>query len=428
MLRDTLIGGLARRFCRRVMRFPESGGPPPAPEPQPGRQYLLYLHVPFCVALCPFCSFHRVTFSEPAARSYFRTLREEIRLVTRRGFGFDELYVGGGTPTVMPEELGDTIRLARDLHGLRRISVETNPNDLGTPAVGELARLGVERLSVGVQSFDDGLLRDMQRYERYGSSQAIRERLKAARDLFPTLNVDMIFNLPHQTADSLRRDLDILIDDIGVGQVSFYPLMAARDTRRRIREHMGELEHAREQRFYRIIAERMLAAGYSRSSAWCFDRASSMSDEYVVDRDDYLGLGSGAFSYLDGVLTASSFSIRQYEALVGQGNTGAVRMRRLSRRDRMRYYLLMHLFGGRLDLDTAERLFDGCFASVLRPELTALRALGAVHRDARSIRLTESGYYLWVVLMREFFTGLNRLRDEMRRQRAPDRVAVSEPA
>lgn len=115
---------------------------------------------------------------------------------------------------------------------------------------------------------------------------------------------------------------------------------------------------------------------------------------------------------------ASSFSIDHYRHRVRDGLSGAVSRRRLSPRDQMRYYLLMRLFGGELDITAAETRFRGTFASTLRPEIAALRALGAISRSAGKLSLTEAGYYLWVVLMREFFTGLNRLRDEVRRQLA----------
>jgi coproporphyrinogen III oxidase-like Fe-S oxidoreductase len=90
-----------------------------------------------------------------------------------------------------------------------------------------------------VQSFDDTLLREMRRIECYGSGDQIRKHIRRVTPVFDTLNVDMIFNLPHQSETSLSRDLDILIDDLGVDQVSWYPLMAAASTAAKIRQRMG---------------------------------------------------------------------------------------------------------------------------------------------------------------------------------------------
>lgn len=411
---DTLIGGLARRFYQHVMQLPESPDGLRLPSPDLEKTYLLYLHVPYCVVLCPFCSFHRVQFKEAGALAYFDHLRREIKFVSSQGFRFDELYVGGGTPTVMPDELLATIELVRSLHSVGQISVETNPDDLDKDGVRRLRDAGVNRLSVGVQSFDDELLREMQRLAKYGSGAEIRDRLRRTNGLFETANVDMIFNFPHQSEASLRRDLDILIDDIGVDQVSWYPLMSSASTRPTMRQQLGEVEHARERQFYECIVERLLAAGYQRISAWCFSRRSGMADEYIVDREEYLGLGSGAFSYLQGTLIASSFSISRYKTLIEAGKSGGVRERGLSIRDQMRYYLLMQLFGGSLDKGRAERRFNGRFRRTIWPEVKALQAMGAVNDTGETLQLTQSGYYVWVVLMREFFAGINDLREQMR--------------
>ena len=111
---------------------------------------------------------------------------------------------------------------------------------------------------------------------------------------------------------------------------------------------------------------------------------------------------------------ASTFSINHYMKLVEQGATGIVRQRVLSQTDQMRYYLLMRLFSGRLDLDAADARFGGLFRKGLRSELAALRLYGAIQTQSSTIQLTERGYYLWVVMMREFFSGVNHLREQMR--------------
>jgi len=420
---DAIIGRVLHRANRQVLNFPETGDPPPLPPPDADRRYLLYLHIPYCQVLCPFCSFHRVRFKRPSAEPYFDSLRREIRFVSSAGYVFDELYVGGGTPTVMPDELSTTLDLIHELHPLRSISIETNPDDLEKDSVQRLREAGVNRLSVGVQSFDDDLLREMQRFENYGSGDAIIRRLKSESGTFDTLNIDMIFNFPHQTENSLRRDLEILVNEIGADQVSWYPLMAAASTQRSMLQSMGRIDFSRERRFYEIIVEQMSAAGYARNSAWCFSRKPGMFDEYIVNHDEYIGLGSGAFSYLQGNLYASTFSINHYGQLVTAGKTGMVSRRVMSERDQMRYYLLMRLFAGSLDKDAAEERFGGHFARMLWPELTALTIIHAIRNRGRTVTLTENGYYLWVMMMREFFSGVGDLRDQMRHHISAEHVS-----
>lgn len=396
------------------MSFGDSAATVNLPAADPEKQYLLYLHIPFCVVLCPFCSFHRVQFREDRARQYFSALRAEIRQATEAGFRFHEVYIGGGTPTVLPDELIATVSLIRELHPVNRISVETNPDDLNDERLPRLRDVGVNRLSVGVQSFDDTLLREMQRYEKYGSGEQIKQSLIRVKGEFDTLNVDMIFNFPHQTEASLDADLQTLTAGINADQVSFYPLMSSGSTSRSMSKEMGEVDYGREKAFYDLIVMRMLDAGYRRSSAWCFSQNNSMIDEYITQQDEYLGLGSGAFSFLQGSIYASTFSINHYLTLIETGRTGIVRQRSVGRVDHMRYFMMMRLFSGSLRLLEAESLFDGEFRQSLQAELLGLSLIGAINIDAQEIRLTEHGYYVWVIMMREFFTGVNNLRDEMR--------------
>ena len=425
---DFLIDNFLRRASRRVLSFSEAEEAPGLPSPDPRQRYLLYLHVPYCRVLCPFCSFHRVRFSRDRTEPYFDSLRREIRLVSDAGYVFDELYVGGGTPTVLPDELLRTLDLVRSLHPVQAVSVETNPDDIDSDNLRRLHDAGVNRVSVGVQSFDDRLLDEMQRLEPYGSGAEIALRLKQARGIVDTLTVDMIFNFPHQDDDSLDRDLEILTEDVGAEQVSWYPLMSAASTRRAMLKDMGRVDYSRERRLYERIVARMTDAGYARDSAWCFSRNPGLVDEYIIDHDEYLGLGSGAFSYLQGSLYASTFSLNHYARLVADGKPGLALRRNMGERDRMRYYLLMRLFAGTLDLGAAEATFDGRFQGRLRPELAALRLIGAIRGRGGTLQLTESGYYLWVMMMRSFFSGVSVLRDEMRQHTADEHANLGERA
>lgn len=414
MIADVLIANLVREMSHRTLSFGDAPQSDTLPEPDPQHRYLLYLHIPFCVVLCPFCSFHKVEFKEQRARDYFAALRKEITMATEAGYRFREVYVGGGTPTVLPDELSETISMLRAVHNIDCVSIETNPDDLSDAGIFRTDGVAVNRVSVGVQSFDDQLLKEMQRFDKYGSGERIRDRLKAFAGQFDTLNIDMIFNLPNQSVSSLQTDLKFLTEDVAADQVSYYPLMTTSTTRKAMLKNMGSVDFSREKDFYQQIVRHMQAAGYQRSSAWCFTRKTSMIDEYITEQDQYLGLGSGAFSIIDGRICASTFSINHYIRLAQSGQTGIVRQRVLKPVDHMRYYMLTHLFSGEMNLQDADDCFDGKFTRTLRTELRGLRLLGAARQESNVLRLTDRGYYLWVILMREFFTGVNNLREEMR--------------
>jgi menaquinone C8-methyltransferase len=386
----------------------------PAPPAQPCQ---LYVHVPFCESLCPFCSFHRVQFREQKARAYFQALRHEIVSYHARGFAFSNVYVGGGTPTVLPEELVRTLELIRKLWPVRTISVETNPNHLTEEVFTALRSAGVGRLSVGVQSFDDELLREMGRYEAYGSGALTAERIAAAQGRFPTLNIDMIFNFARQTPQSLERDLAILTN-LKVDQASFYPLMSAASALRRMRKSLGQSDPARRHDFYERILTALLP-DYRPSSAWCFSRrgpagSAALIDEYIIDQDDYVGVGSGSFSYVGGRMYSTTFSLNRYRELIAAGRPAITGCKVLSLKQRMRYDFLVRLFGLELPYSYIEAKYGRGFWWRMAPELAAMRAIGATRHEADAIRLTRRGMYCWVLMMAEFFSAVNEFRDEMR--------------
>jgi len=409
---DRLLTAGFRHNSRRLTRFarPQPSESLPAPDPQ--RRYMLYLHVPFCTVLCPFCSFHRVCFEEDKARRYYANLRREIRMASEAGYRFSAVYVGGGTPTVLPAELTATLELLHALGAMRSISVETNPDDLTPEILSRLKDAGVSRVSVGVQSLDDRLLKEMDRYGKYGSARDVMQRLDRARGVFPTLNADMIFNLPHQDEVSLLGDVDRLTRELALDQVTFYPLMSASSTLRTMLKTMGRVDFDREGRYYRLILD-ALPDAYRPASAWCFNARGDMVDEYIIDNDEYLGLGSGSLSYLAGGLYSSTFSLNHYHRAIESGRFGISRRQALTPRDQLRYHLLMALFGLSLDKARAEQLHPG-FGWKLAPEIAGLKLMGAIRDEGGRLVLTRYGMRVWILIMREFFMAVSDFRDLMR--------------
>jgi len=383
------------------------------PAPIPGRPYLLYVHIPFCERLCPYCSFNRFPFNAERATAYFKHLRDEMRMVAELGYDFDSMYVGGGTPTIDLDELIATIDLAKSLFSIKEVSSETNPNHLYPQWVDPLVER-VDRLSVGVQALDDGLLRQMDRFDKYGSAAQILERLQSIEGRFHSLNVDMIFNFPSQTAEKLATDIE-LVKSTGANQVTFYPLMASPAVRESLKRTVGKVDYAREYRYYQQISEQM-SDSFSPASAWTFSRTGGgMIDEYIVDYEDYVGLGSGAFSFLDGALYVNTFSLQAYGERIAQGKTPALQGRTFTRKDRMRYRFLMALFGMRLDKRQFVADFGVTIDSGLPLEMVFMRSAGAfVIDNADELTLSERGRYLLVAMMREFFVGVNNVRDQAR--------------
>ncbi len=412
MLIESFLTNYLHRVNDTYLRL-ETGADWSLPPPRPDHPYLLYVHIPFCEELCPYCSFHRVKLDRPVAAAYFKALRSEIKRLQDDGYDFSSVYVGGGTPTVMPEELAETLSLIRRLYSVEGISVETNPNHLEDDVLAILQAAGVNRLSVGVQSFDDARLKEMNRYHKYGSGSQIVEGLTNSMGWFDTLNADMIFNLPHQTLASLERDIQILTEQVKVDQVTFYPLMSSPDTRRQMEYRMGDgSTPQREKLYYQKILEG-LGADYRPSSAWCFSRNAAMIDEYIVTHLEYVGVGSGSFSYLDAGIYSSTFSIGEYIDRIRSGKSSVTAKSKYNLRQEMQYEFMMGFFGLEVDGRALEAKYKGFFRKMWK-EFLFFKMLGAVEQDGHIYRLTERGMYYWVIMMREFFTGVNNFRDQMR--------------
>ncbi|MDA3937299.1 MAG: coproporphyrinogen III oxidase family protein [Actinomycetota bacterium] len=416
----------AERMLTSVMRHENSRNlrlrpfdKPGLPGPKPGVDYMLYVHIPFCESLCPYCSFNRFPFSPERAVPYFEQLRTEMRMVAEQGYDFGSMYIGGGTPTVMIDELCKTIDLARELFSIREVSSETNPNHLIPEIVDPLVDR-VQRFSVGVQSFDDGLLKEMDRYHKYGSGAEILERLQSIEGRFHSLNVDMIFNFPSQTREMLLHDAEMLKASLG-NQTTFYPLMASRVVQRQLSATVGKVDYAREARFYGTLVSE-LSDTYEPASAWTFSRiAGGMIDEYIVDYEEYVGIGSGAFSYLDGAIYVNTFSLREYGKALDDRRSPVSAWRPFAKREQMRYRFMMGLFGLGLDKLKFKRDFGVSVEQGLRTESMFMRLAGAYDvDDIQHITLTAKGRYLLVAMMREFFIGVNAVRDQARAVLPPE--------
>lgn len=383
------------------------------PTPKQNNKYVLYSHIPFCESLCPYCSFNRFIYNEAKTRSYFKSLRQEIRMLSDRGYDFETMYIGGGTPTVLIDELTATIDLAKRLFSIKEVSCETNPNHLTREILTELQGR-VDRLSVGVQSFDDHLLNQMSRYEKFGSGDQILEIIQNAVGILPSLNIDMIFNLPDQTEEMLAHDLDYVIKS-GAEQTTFYPLMSAPSVKKAMDKTLGNIDRNREFEYFQIITQE-LSKAYKPASAWTFSRHDvKMIDEYIVQYEEYIGTGSGAFSYMNGELLVNTFSLSKYDNMIAAGKFPVSAYKSFSRHDRMRYRFMMELFD--LSLDKKKFKLDyGISPEIsLFAEMLFMRLSGAFkHTTPNKITLNENSRYLLVVMMREFFANVNILRDQAR--------------
>ncbi len=404
---------------------------------RPGRSFL-YIHVPFCESICPFCMFnaHKLDRRSTQVQDYFAALKQELLMYEAAGFDFGAAYVGGGTPALVHEELAEFLEFVRERFDLAEISVEANPR-ISNAAVQSFQAVGIDRLSVGVQSFDDGMLERLGRLEAYGTGAEIRERVNRLLGRFRIVNVDFIFNLPGHDPEVLARDLEIAVSD-GIDQLTTYPLMEAQQNRHYV-DRQGRISYDLEARLYKQVILPALREHYTPVSSWCFSRKDKpeidMLDEYVVDYFDYVGIGTGSMSLHDGRVSVNAYTLPLYQRLISRGELPVVlESAPLARRDYMLYYLMMALFGRRVNCKQFEDIFGVSLRRALWPECAALRAMGLVYAHGDHIYTNERGMYVFLMILREFFTHVNRFRSlareasrKLEKQHLPEPQLAFEP-
>jgi len=372
-----------------------------------GQSAALYIHIPFCRTLCPFCCFNRYLYKEDKARRYFKSLKKELDLYIERGFKFTSFYFGGGTPPILMDELLGFIDYLKEKFEVKEISLESTPAELNPHIIDLLKQAGINRLSIGVQSFDNDILKAMGRVTSTG--EEAREKVLMAQGHFDTVNIDLIFNFPFQSLKQFEVDIEIF-KSMKVDQATFYPLMASPHKRSAMERRFNRVNPGRESRFYDLILNNIYEDSYRASTAWCFSRGDRIIDEYIINFDDYIGIGSGSVSIVNGNFFVNSFSLERYDEFISQGRLPVIGWRKLSEKEALRYYFLTALFGMSVDKAKFRRRFGGDMEKKLRLELQALRWSGIIRGKDR-IEVTRRGMFPVNIMMRDFFASLNGLRE-----------------
>jgi coproporphyrinogen III oxidase-like Fe-S oxidoreductase len=366
----------------------------------------LYIHIPFCRTLCPFCCFNKFFFIEDKARLYFRNLKKELKFYIKKGFTFSRFYFGGGTPTILMDELIGFIDFLKENFDVKQISLETTTSEINSENIELLKTAGINRLSIGIQSFNNDILKSMGRFE---TGKEAKEKLEMAQGHFDTVNADFIFNLPNQTIDNFVMDVKAFKSMI-IDQATFYPLMPSPKNIIAIKRKIKWIYTSREKKFYDVILRELYEEGYKPSTAWCFSRGDRMIDEYIIDYDDYIGIGAGAISFLKGNFFLNSFSLERYAHIISNEKLPIIFWKRLTEKEHLRYYLLTKLFGMSIDPQKFSRKFGDDIHRKLKLELLFFKVFGLVNDD-KNITLTRKGMYSISVMMKEFFEALNSLRE-----------------
>ena len=266
----------------------------------------LYIHVPFCASVCPYCDFAVTIAGEHRRAAYLDALDREIALARVHGLRFDTVYLGGGTPSSLtPDQLDrilSRVKTALDLTPDATRHLEINPDDVDAATAAAWRDLGFDFVSLGVQSFDDVALGFLGRKHRAADASRAAETLREAG--FPTVSVDLIFGLPGQTVEGWRRQLETVLS-LGVHHLSCYQLTVHDGTifgRRRSRGELLELDEDDQAELYLLTHELLGAAGwegYEVSNFASGPTHRSVHNRKYWNHTPYLGLGPSAHSFKD---------------------------------------------------------------------------------------------------------------------------------
>jgi oxygen-independent coproporphyrinogen-3 oxidase len=363
----------------------------------------LYIHVPFCAAICNYCNFNRGLFDAGLKDQYVSAVLKEIAragpsTALTAGALADSIFFGGGTPSLLePADVAsmlDACRSAFVVSPDAEVTLEANPETVTPASMAAFRAAGINRLSFGVQSFRDEELR---RLSRLHSADRAREALRSAREAgFDNVSLDLMMWLPQQ---SLRQWLESVDELIAVGPdhaslylLEIYPNAPLRDAMARARWSVAPDDDAAD--MYVMGMERLESAGYAQyeiSNVARPGRESRHNLKYWTD-GEWLGFGPGAHSTRAGVRWKNLASTADYVAAVTAGSSLTVERRILSGQDALEEALFMGLrLTAGLDLELVESRY-GCdvwqqFGDDLQPFIDD----GLLIYDGARLRLTRAG-------------------------------------
>jgi oxygen-independent coproporphyrinogen-3 oxidase len=368
----------------------------------------LYVHVPFCSAICNYCNFNRGLFDAELKERYVGALLAEIR---RAGDGSaaDSIFFGGGTPSLLePAEISAVIDACRgswSMADAAEITLEANPETVTPERLAGFRQAGVNRLSYGVQSFRDDELGRLSRLHSAG--RAVEAFRMARREGFDNISLDLMMWLPQQTLVHWLESVDRLIalgpDHASMYLLEIYPNAPLRDAMARGQWSVAPDDDAAE--MYMSGLARMDEAGYVQyeiSNVARAGRCSRHNLKYWTD-GEWLGLGCGAHSTRNGTRWKNVSAAADYISTLASGGSIAVDVRPLSARERLEDALFTGLrLSAGVDLGLVNARYGVDVWSRYGGELQSFVNQGVLFYDGRCLRLSRAGMLLAHEIMAVF--------------------------
>ncbi|WP_214847572.1 radical SAM family heme chaperone HemW [Exiguobacterium sp. s193] len=368
-----------------------------------------YVHIPFCEHICYYCDFNKVFLKNQPVAEYLDALEREIEL-TLQQYPTDRLetiFIGGGTPTALNEQQMQRLMDIISKHLLPltdatlEYTVESNPDGVSPEKLDIMKAGGVNRVSFGVQSFDDGLLERIGRTHREAK---VAETLDEAAKRFDNISVDLMFGLPNQTLEQVKYDVERALR-LPITHISSYSLILEPHTVFAIQERKGKLPlptQDLEAEMYRLMIETIEAGGLNQYeiSNFSLPGKESRHNRVYWENDEYYGFGAGSHSYINQTRRANIAPIPHYikaEGLPVRNETPLTRVERMEEE----MFLGLRMKQG-VSIEHFEQKYGLPLDTAFGKTITKLLPRGLVERTDTHLRLTEAGVPLANEVFAEF--------------------------
>ena len=362
----------------------------------------LYAHIPFCLSKCRYCDFnsHPVEKYSGLVDAYLDALLEEIALRCS-GHKIKTVFLGGGTPTILSEryleKLIKGIYKNADVSGAAEFSSEANPGTLTDTKLKLLYELGVNRLSLGLQSSSDAVLKTLGRAHSF--SDFLASYASARKAGFKNINIDLIFGVPGQNLEKLKKDLREVIE-LKPEHVSVYNLILEAETPMFIDVKKGLLKlpgDDADAAMYYYIKDYLEKYGFVHYeiSNFAITGKECKHNEIYWKNEDYIGVGAGASSKYAGKRSDNTESIEQYIVLIKKNKNAIIQSQKMGQMEEIKetVFLGLRMLEG-LCLTTFKQRFGKDFFILFGKEFEKLSKLGLLKEEKGFVRLTKKGLFL----------------------------------
>jgi len=372
----------------------------------------IYVHIPFCRKACVYCDFH---FSTNLSRKaeLVQALQEElsIRAEEIQALGtLHTLYLGGGTPSVLQvDELAGLLNSVQNqipFHPNIEITLEANPDDLSEAYLRDIFSLGINRLSIGIQSFSEEILSWMNRSHTAAQSEIVIKHVREAG--FTNFSTDLIFGNPGSSKILWEKDLETLLA-FRPPHISIYALTVEDKTALAHQVSKDKVQLPEDDSYqaqFLHAHKRLTAIGYEHYelSNYALPGFKSKHNSAYWEGIPYVGLGPAAHSYDGEKRSWNLANNARYIKQIKEGKTGVEEIETLSLRDQYHEYLMTHLRkASGIDLTKVETLWVKDWQIRFKKEILRLKEKGLLQEKAQYLSLNPEGWLLSAQIIREFF-------------------------